>query len=121
MRSPRPPREFFSRIAASWVSLNRQPWPRRALRGRRSGNEGFALGKQARFDGGERIADFVGHARGEHTQRRQLLLPLNDGVALDQLQAQGHDHFPIHDGGERHHENEQDQERAENEAAQKSE
>ena len=88
---------------------------------RRSGFERFLLGEKPGLDGGERITDFMRHAGGEHAQRRQFLLALNDRVAFDQLHAQRHDHFPIDHDRERRHEDEQKKESAEDELAQNRE
>jgi len=52
-------------------------------------------GKEADLDGGEGIADFMGDARGENPQGRQLLLALDDGAALAQRRTQRHNQAAI--------------------------
>src|SRR5438445_6272790 len=50
-------------------------------------DEGSFQTVQAHVDGGERISDFMGHARGKRPKGGQLLLPLDDGAAFNKLCA----------------------------------
>ncbi len=58
----------------------------------------FLLEEKPGLDGGEGVADFVGHAGGEHAQRGQLFLAFGDLLALHQLDLQsGRNHVTIDD------------------------
>ncbi len=57
--------------------------------------QGFFQAEEAEFNGGQGIADFMGHAGCQHAERGQLFLAGNDGLAFAQLMAQRRNHSAI--------------------------
>ena len=84
---------------------------------RGTGLKVFLLDEQGAFDGGQRIADFVGHAGGEQPQGGQLLVALHQGLAFHQFDAQRRDHVPVNHAGQRHAEHKQQPQRTEHQPA----
>ena len=69
--------------------------------------------EKPQFDRGERIADFVRHAGGEHAEGGEFFLPRRALVRLDELAAQWRDETPVNEDARSRAEREQPGERAE--------
>ena len=55
----------------------------------------FLLDEQGGFDGGERVADFMGDAGGEHAEGGQFFMALDQRLAFPQFDLQRGDQMPV--------------------------
>src|ERR1043165_9795766 len=69
-------------------------------------DELFLLQEKCSLDGGERIADLMRHAGGEHAERGKLFRAFNQLLAFDEAATHRRDHVAVDNPSERESKNE---------------